>query len=53
VRVHASSVNPVDNAIATGMLNDMVPHKFPVTRGRDLAGTIEQVGAQRATRCSA
>ncbi len=29
VRVHASSVNPVDNAIAAGMLKDMVPHEFP------------------------
>jgi NADPH:quinone reductase-like Zn-dependent oxidoreductase len=25
VRVHASSVNPIDNAIAAGMLKDMVP----------------------------
>jgi NADPH2:quinone reductase len=45
VRVHASSVNPVDNAIAAGMLKDMVPHEFPVTLGRDFAGVVEQVGA--------
>ena len=45
VRVHASSVNPVDNAIAAGMLKDMVPHEFPVTLGRDFAGIVEQVGA--------
>lgn len=44
VRVRASSVNPVDNAIAAGMLKDMVPHEFPVTLGRDCAGTVEQVG---------
>jgi NADPH:quinone reductase len=44
VRVHASSVNPVDNAIAAGMLKDMVPHDFPVTVGRDFAGVVEQVG---------
>jgi NADPH:quinone reductase len=44
VRVHASSVNPVDNAIAAGMLKDMVPHEFPVTLGRDFAGVVEQVG---------
>jgi NADPH2:quinone reductase len=44
VRVHASSVNPVDNAIAAGMLKDMVPHDFPVTLGRDFAGVVEQVG---------
>src|SRR6187551_838131 len=35
VRVQASSINPVDNAIASGMLKDMVPHEFPVTLGRD------------------
>lgn len=41
VRVHASSGNPVDNAIAAGMLE----HEFPVTLGRDYAGVVEQVGA--------
>ena len=46
VRVHASSVNPVDNAIAAGMLLGMgVEHEFPVTLGRDDAGIVEQVGA--------
>ena len=45
VRVRASSVNPVDNGIAAGMVKDMVPHEFPVTLGRDFAGIVEQVGA--------
>jgi NADPH:quinone reductase len=45
VRVRASSVNPVDNAIAAGMLKDMVEHEFPITLGRDYAGIVEQVGA--------
>ena len=45
MRVHASSANPVDNAIAAGMLKDMVEHEFPVTLGRDYAGVVEQVGA--------
>jgi NADPH:quinone reductase len=44
VRLRASSVNPVDGAIAAGMLKDMVPHEFPVTLGRDFAGVVEQVG---------
>jgi NADPH:quinone reductase-like Zn-dependent oxidoreductase len=44
VRVRASSVNPVDNAIAVGMLKDMVAHEFPVTLGRDFAGTVERAG---------
>jgi NADPH2:quinone reductase len=46
VRVHASSANPVDNAIAAGMLSSMVEHEFPVVLGRDYAGVVEQVGAQ-------
>ena len=46
IRVRASSVNPVDNAIAAGMLKDMVEHEFPVTLGRDYAGVVAQVGAE-------
>src|SRR5829696_9918197 len=46
VRVSASSVNPVDNSVAAGMLKDMVAHEFPVTLGRDFAGVVEQVGSE-------
>ena len=45
VRVRASSVNPVDNAIASGMLKDMVDHEFPIVLGRDFAGVVEQAGS--------
>ena len=45
VRVHSSSVNPVDNAIAAGMLSGMAEHTFPVILGRDYAGLVDQVGA--------
>jgi NADPH:quinone reductase-like Zn-dependent oxidoreductase len=45
VRVHTSSVNPVDNGIAAGMLKQMgVEYDFPVVLGRDYAGVVEQVG---------
>src|SRR5215218_8208646 len=44
VRVSASSVNPVDNAIVSGMLKDMVEHEFPILLGRDFAGVVEQAG---------
>ena len=45
VRVRASSVNPVDNAIAAGMLAQMgVEYDYPVTLGRDYAGVVEQTG---------
>src|SRR5215210_1241869 len=45
VRVRASSVNPVDGAIAAGMMSSMVDHEFPVVLGRDYAGVVEQAGS--------
>ena len=45
VRVRASSVNPVDNAIAAGMLVGMFDHDFPIVLGRDYAGVVDQIGA--------
>jgi NADPH:quinone reductase-like Zn-dependent oxidoreductase len=44
VRVRSSSVNPVDAAIAGGMLRGMAEYAFPVILGRDYAGVVEQVG---------
>jgi NADPH:quinone reductase len=44
VRVHASSVNPVDAFIGMGALAQMFEHEFPVILGRDFAGIVEQVG---------
>jgi NADPH:quinone reductase-like Zn-dependent oxidoreductase len=46
VRVHASSVNPVDGSIAAGLLAGMgVEYEYPVTLGRDYAGIVEQTGS--------
>lgn len=45
IRVHASSVNPADAAIASGMLKGMAEYEFPVTLGRDFAGVVEEVGS--------
>src|SRR4051794_41905957 len=46
VRVHASSVNPVDNSIAAGMLANMgIEHDYPVTLGRDYAGVVDHARA--------
>jgi NADPH2:quinone reductase len=45
VRVHASSVNPIDNAIAGGMMRDYAEYRFPVILGRDFAGVVERVGS--------
>ena len=58
VRVHASSVNPVDAFIAAGYLQQYAEYEFPVTIGRDFAGVVERVGSdvtatRSATRSSA
>lgn len=45
VRVHASSINPVDVFIAAGALKEMAEHEFPVILGRDFAGVVEQLGS--------
>jgi NADPH:quinone reductase len=44
VHVRASAVNPMDGAIAAGMLKGMVEHVYPITLGRDFAGTVAAVG---------
>ena len=44
VRVHSSSVNPIDNVIAGGMMRDYADYRFPIVLGRDFAGVNERVG---------
>jgi NADPH:quinone reductase-like Zn-dependent oxidoreductase len=45
IRVKAAGLNPIDNAIAAGMLAQMgMPHEYPVILGRDAAGVVEAVG---------
>ncbi|MAU80830.1 MULTISPECIES: NADP-dependent oxidoreductase [Gordonia] len=44
VRVHASSVNPVDWKVREGHLDPIMDSVFPVIPGWDVAGVVEQVG---------
>ncbi len=44
IRVEAAGVNPVDAAVAKGMLNEAIPANFPAIPGWDVAGTVEQRG---------
>ena len=46
VRVWAASVNPVDYKIRRGGYLLVTPEMLPVVMGRDLAGTIETLGAR-------
>jgi len=45
VKIHASSINPVDWKVREGYLKDMIPHTFPLTLGWDFAGEIVAVGS--------
>lgn len=45
VRVHASSVNPVDWKLRKGLLSALWNLRFPVIWGCDLSGVVEQVGS--------
>ncbi len=44
VRVRGSSVNGFDVAVAAGMLQGMMEHRYPVVLGKDFAGTVEATG---------
>ncbi len=44
VRVQASSVNGFDVAVAAGMLQGMMEHRYPVVLGKDFAGVVEATG---------
>lgn len=46
VRVHASSVNGFDVAVAKGYFRDHFEHHFPLVLGRDFAGTIDALGPE-------
>jgi len=44
VKVASTSVNGFDLAVAAGMLEGAMEHRFPVVLGKDFAGTVEAVG---------
>jgi NADPH:quinone reductase-like Zn-dependent oxidoreductase len=44
VRVSASSVNPVDFKIRSGVFKDFIPLTFPAILGLDVSGIVESVG---------
>ncbi|MEX2477630.1 MAG: NADP-dependent oxidoreductase [Gracilimonas sp.] len=44
VRTKAAGVNPVDAAVAKGMMKDAIPGKFPLIPGWDVAGVVEENG---------
>ncbi len=45
VKVHASSVNPIDWKIRKGLLRFITGNKFPIILGFDLSGEVVEVGS--------
>src|SRR5665213_2480903 len=45
VKVGATSVNPIDWKIRRGDMKDMMPLRFPVILGRDIAGEVVETGS--------
>jgi NADPH:quinone reductase-like Zn-dependent oxidoreductase len=46
VRVHAAGVNLLDSKIKTGEFKAMLPYKFPLIMGHDVAGVVVKTGAR-------
>ncbi|MDU6523728.1 NADP-dependent oxidoreductase [Enterococcus devriesei] len=46
VKVHATSVNPIDWKLREGYLAQMMPWEFPITLGWDVAGEITEIGSE-------
>ncbi|NBC27816.1 MAG: zinc-binding dehydrogenase [Bacteroidetes bacterium] len=44
LKMKSAGVNPVDAAVARGMLKDVIPTEFPVVPGWDVAGIVEERG---------
>jgi NADPH:quinone reductase-like Zn-dependent oxidoreductase len=52
IRVHASSVNPVDWKVRAGYMQQMIKYKLPMIPGWDVSGVVEAIGSG-ATRLKA
>lgn len=46
VEIHAASVNQLDVKTKTGEFKLLVPYKFPLILGHDVAGIITKVGSK-------
>lgn len=44
IRIHAASVNALDSKIRSGEFKLILPYRFPLILGNDVAGTVVRVG---------
>ena len=49
IRIHATSVNPVDWKIREGQRKEKFPSNLPLTLGWDVSGVIEELGDKVGT----
>lgn len=46
VQVHSASINPLDVKLKSGEYKSLLPYKFPLILGHDVAGTVTKIGAK-------
>jgi NADPH:quinone reductase-like Zn-dependent oxidoreductase len=46
IRIHAASINPLDSKTRSGEFKLILPYRFPLILGNDVAGTVVRVGAR-------
>lgn len=46
VQIHAASINQIDNKLITGEFKLLLPYKFPLILGHDLAGVVTKIGSK-------
>ncbi len=49
IKVHYAGINPVDWKIAEGRFKERIEHRFPITPGWDVSGTISALGKDVTT----
>ncbi|ASJ71083.1 NADP-dependent oxidoreductase [Granulosicoccus antarcticus] len=45
IKVHASSLNPIDDILRSGVMKEMMPLSFPHIMGYDVSGEVIEVGS--------
>ena len=45
VQIHAASINQIDNKLKSGEFKLLLPYKFPLILGHDVAGVVTKIGS--------
>ena len=46
IQIHAAGINPLDSKIRSGEFKLILPYRFPLILGNDMAGTVVRIGAR-------